>query len=61
MFGVNKKSNVYQSPRAKVVEVDLEGLVCSSVILDRYVDELKNVNTESTTASDPGGSLYFEF
>jgi hypothetical protein len=61
MFTLKKTKKVYDSPRTKVAEVDLEGLVCASFMTNSQVDELKNINAESATASDPGGSLYFEF
>ena len=61
MFTLKKTKKVYHSPLTTVAEVDLEGLVCASVRFNAQVDELKNINAESETASDPGGSLYFEF
>jgi hypothetical protein len=57
-----KTKKVYLSPSTSVTEVDLEGLICqSNLMLGPQVDELKNMNAETPTASDPGGSLYFEF
>ena len=61
MFGVNKKTKVYHSPRTTVTEIDLEGLVCSSPVLFMpvEVDELHNINADSERVS--AESFYFEF
>ena len=56
-----KTKRRFVSPHVKVAETDLEGLICSSIIMDPYVDELRNMNAESPTASDPGGAMYLEF
>jgi len=62
MFSL-KTRKAYLSPRTKVAEVDLEGLVCTSEPMSRvFVDELENVNLRK--GSETGGTaepLYFEF
>ena len=58
MFSL-KTRKIYQSPRTKVAEVDLEGLLCTSTFKLMYVDELHNINEEVGDA--PGTELYFEF
>ena len=56
MFSL-KTRKTYQSPRTKVAEVDLEGLVCTSGYQTLQVDELRNVNADNTANEQ----LYFEF
>ena len=58
MFSL-KTSKTYQSPRTKVAEVDLEGLVCTSVYKLVQVDEHRNVNREE--GGERGSALYFEY
>ena len=49
MFNLKTKKT-YQAPRFTVAEVDLEGLVCSSVRFNVQVNSLENMN-------DPGDPL----
>ena len=57
MFSL-KTRKTYQSPRTKVAEVDLEGLICQSVRFNIQVKELENMNpAEGETASEV---FYFE-
>lgn len=43
MFSLKKTKEIYHSPRTRVSEVDLEGLVCNSVVTTNIqADELFN-------------------
>ena len=60
MFSL-KTRKIYQSPRTKVAEVDLEGLVCTSVFKRGQVDQLRNMNDPNSL--DEGAEMepfYFE-
>lgn len=59
MFSL-KTSKIYQSPRTKVAEVDLEGLVCTSGFKRLQVDELHNMNVDDD-ATGANSEHYFEF
>ena len=62
MFSL-KTRKTYQSPRTKVAEVDLEGLVCTSGFKALNVDELQNMNMtrDGVEHDGPGSEHYFEF
>ena len=60
MIGLNKKSKVYHSPRTIVAEVDLEGLICTSVYMKGHVDQLRNKNAEVGEDGNTLEPFYFE-
>ena len=60
MFSLKKTKKAYQTPRTAVAEVDLEGLVCTSVYTKVMVDETRNINAEKRDGKDIE-PLYFEF
>lgn len=63
MFTLKKQRKAYDSPHTKVVEVDLEGVICESNRLYIQADELQNMNmTRDNVAHDGAGTEhYFEF
>lgn len=56
-----KTKKDYLVPRTVVNEVDLEGLVCTSVFKRVQVDELHNINAESEDSEYFEGTLNIEF
>lgn len=61
MNGVNKRKKIYSYPQTSVAEIDLEGLVCTSVYKKVQVDQLHNMNDPNHL--DEGAQLepfYFE-
>ena len=61
MFTLKKTQKVYHSPLTTVAEVDLEGLVCTSGHMTKFVDELHNINSETNADGTTVEPLYFEF
>ena len=63
MFSL-KTRKTYQSPRTKVAEVDLEGLICNSVRFNVRVNPLENMNDPNDplkgTGDAAGEVFYFE-
>lgn len=63
MFNLKKKKT-YKAPLTAVSEVDLEGLVCSSVRFNVQVDSLENMNDPNDplngTGEASGEVFYFE-
>lgn len=51
MFSLTSKKT-YQSPHTKVAEVDLEGVLCESLVISSYIDEIHNIN--AMTPEDDG-------
>ena len=56
MFNLKKTKKAYKAPLTVVTQADLEGLICASVRFNIQVDELDNVNAD--TSSDE--VFYFE-
>ncbi len=51
----------YQSPAVRMTQVELEGLLCGSIVTDPNVDEARNIAAETTTSGAPLEESYFEF
>ncbi len=64
MFTLKKQKRVYDSPHTKVVEVDLEGVICDSVIFNVRVNSLENMNNPNNPLEGIGDAadevFYFE-
>ena len=58
MFSLKTKKT-YQSPHTKVYEVDLEGLICQSVIFNVAAKELQNMNDPNSDDYDANEAFYF--
>ncbi len=58
MFNLKTKKT-YQSPHTKLAEVDLEGLICQSVIFNVAAKELQNMNDPNTEGYDGEEPFYF--
>lgn len=61
MFTFKQTKRVYNSPRTKVAEVDMEGLICLSAFGAVNVDEHRNVNKSIKDGEYTSEPLYFEF
>ena len=58
MFSL-KTRKTYQSPRTKVAEVDLEGLICNSVRFNVQVNELQNMNDPDDAIAPANGEVFY--
>lgn len=58
MFSLKTKKT-YQSPHTKLAEVDLEGLICQSVIFNVAAEELQNMNDPNSDDYDETEPFYF--
>lgn len=63
MFNLRAKKT-YQVPHVTVAEVDLEGIICDSVILNVRVNSLENMNNPNNPLEGIGDAadevFYFE-
>ena len=59
-----KSKKIYLSPVTTVAEVDLEGIICDSVILNVRVNSLENMNNPNNPLEGIGDAadevFYFE-
>ena len=60
MFNLKEKQT-YRTPHIAVTEMDLEGLICNSVLLNVRVRDLDNVNAgQGLSADDEAEAFYIE-
>ncbi len=55
-----KAKKTYQAPHVTVADVDLEGLICHSVLFNVQTNDLENMNDPESTHYDASESFYFE-
>ena len=51
----------YHVPIVRLTQVELEGLLCGSIVTDPNVDEAHNISAETTSSGAPLEESYFEF